>query len=467
MPNNDTLLGPSLRSGGERDGDDGGRFDPRRCVVLVPYFEAIHPECESALHELERRGYTVRRVGGYSQIDVARNQMASDALHDGFEETLWIDSDIVFQPDSVERLRLHPRGVVGGLYARKGTPGFACHLLTGTRSLAFGEKGGLVEVEYLATGFLLVRKAVYLAVQQKFQLPTCNERFGPPLIPFFQPLVRTLENGHWYLGEDYAFCQRVRESGYKIYADTTFRLWHIGRQRYTWEDAAKARVESSSFSFAIVESHETERNASPPLAVEKSPQVAALAEKHPWPKEKPVVPTFPDRNWLFPSTEGLLRNSVPQTARLIIELGSWTGRSTRFLANLAPDATIVAVDHWNGSPEHRDDAELREALPRLYDTFLAECWAERERIIPLRMGSVAGLRAVAQAGLAPDAIYIDADHSFKSVVADLTAALDLFPSAVIVGDDWDWEEVRKAVEAVLAPRGLRCQVLGTAWRVVR
>src|SRR5262245_28277039 len=70
---------------GTTSGATGGRFDPRRCVVLVPYLEAIHPECEGALRELERRGYTVRRVGGYSQIDVARNQMASDALRDGFE----------------------------------------------------------------------------------------------------------------------------------------------------------------------------------------------------------------------------------------------------------------------------------------------------------------------------------------------------------------------------------------------
>ncbi|MBI3866030.1 MAG: class I SAM-dependent methyltransferase [Planctomycetia bacterium] len=443
------------------------RFDPRRCVVLVPYLDAIHPECEAALHELERRGYTVRRVGGYSQIDVARNQMASDALRDGFEETLWIDSDIVFQADSVERLRMHPHGVVGGLYARKGTPGFACQLLPGTPSLSFGDKGGLVEVEYLATGFLLVRRPVYLAVQKKFQLPVCNERFGPPLTPFFLPLVRPVEGGHWYLGEDYAFCHRVRECGYRIYADTTFRLWHIGRQRYTWEDAATPRVESSSYNFTIVESGKAEGNAGAPVAFTKCPQVAAFAERHPWPNEKPVVPPFPDRNWLFPATEGLLRNTVPQTSKLIVELGSWTGRSTRFLAELAPSATIVAVDHWEGSPEHRTDPELRDALPRLYETFLAECWAERERIIPVRSSSVAGLRAVAQAGLVPDAVYIDADHRFESVVADLTAALDLFPSAVIVGDDWDWEEVRKAVEAVLAPRGLRCDVLGTAWRVVR
>src|SRR5262249_3036415 len=66
-----------------------------------------------------------------------------------------------------------------------------------------------------------------------------------------------------------------------------------------------------------------------------------------------------------------------------------------------------------------------------------------------------GLRAAAEAGLFPDAIYVDADHSFESVVADLTLALGLFPSAIIVGDDSDWEGVRKGVETVLAPGGLQ------------
>ena len=58
----------------------------------------IHPPCEDALRELERRGYEVRRVGGYAAIDQARNQLATDALLDGFEETMWIDADLGFDP---------------------------------------------------------------------------------------------------------------------------------------------------------------------------------------------------------------------------------------------------------------------------------------------------------------------------------------------------------------------------------
>ena len=84
-----------------------GPLDPKRCVVLVPFTSSIVNECEEALRELERRGYPVRRVGGYAAIDQGRNQMATDALVEGFEETLWIDSDIAFRPDDVEVLRRH------------------------------------------------------------------------------------------------------------------------------------------------------------------------------------------------------------------------------------------------------------------------------------------------------------------------------------------------------------------------
>jgi hypothetical protein len=96
------------RESGDRSPHSKGRvrrpthpMDPRTCVVLVPFIGFIHQECEDALKELERRGYPVRRVGGYAAIDQGRNQMATDALLDGFEETLWIDSDVGFHPDSV------------------------------------------------------------------------------------------------------------------------------------------------------------------------------------------------------------------------------------------------------------------------------------------------------------------------------------------------------------------------------
>ena len=116
-------------------------LDPRRCVVLVPFSGFIHQECESALKELERRGYKVRRVGGYAAIDQGRNQMSTDALLDGFEETLWIDSDVGFNPDDVEKLRSHPHPIVCGIYPQKGKQALACHIAMGTPRMTFGQQG--------------------------------------------------------------------------------------------------------------------------------------------------------------------------------------------------------------------------------------------------------------------------------------------------------------------------------------
>ncbi|HTU92002.1 MAG TPA: hypothetical protein VMF69_18105 [Gemmataceae bacterium] len=81
--------------------------DSSQCVVLVPVGGGIDPGCDEGLCELERRGYAVRRVRGYSAIDAARNQMASDALSQGYAELMWIDADVVFDPDDVDKLRRH------------------------------------------------------------------------------------------------------------------------------------------------------------------------------------------------------------------------------------------------------------------------------------------------------------------------------------------------------------------------
>ncbi|VTR92032.1 Uncharacterized protein OS=Pirellula staleyi (strain ATCC 27377 / DSM 6068 / ICPB 4128) GN=Psta_1297 PE=4 SV=1 [Gemmata massiliana] len=168
----------------------------------------IEPGCEGALRELERRGCPVWRYRGYSAVDAARNQMASGALGAGFAELMWIDADVVFEPDDVDRLRAHDRPFTCGLYPKKGPREFACEFLLGTPVARFGTRGGLVEVRYCGFGFAHVRKGVLVAVHHKLQLPVCNRRFGTPLVPFFQPLVVGEPSGPWSLSEDYVFCER-------------------------------------------------------------------------------------------------------------------------------------------------------------------------------------------------------------------------------------------------------------------
>jgi len=221
-----------------------------RCVVLVPYLTHIEEGCERGLRELERRGVVVRRYPSTAAVDRTRCEAVTGALRDGFDEVMWIDSDIVFEPDDVSRLRGHGQPITAGVYARKGRRGLAVQLAASTPDLRMGEGGGLHEVRYIGAGFLHTRREVYTDIERTFSLPTCNTAFGAPTVPYFLPMVISDPvAGYWYLGEDFAFCERARQAGHTIFADTAIRLGHIGSYSYGWEDAGQAipRVTSATF----------------------------------------------------------------------------------------------------------------------------------------------------------------------------------------------------------------------------
>jgi hypothetical protein len=225
-----------------------------QCVILVPVGGAIEPECDHALRLLEQRGYVVRRVAGYSAVDQARNHMATDALKDGFEELMWIDSDVVFDPDAIDRLRSHDLPIVCGIYPKKGVRELACAVMPGTGALRFGTLGGLVELEYGATGFLYTRARVYHDIKLKLGLPDCNQRYNRLVTPYFLPMVipdLDVPNGHRYLGEDFSFLERAKRCGYRVFADTTIRLMHVGRYFYQWEDAGSQLPRHVSYKLDI------------------------------------------------------------------------------------------------------------------------------------------------------------------------------------------------------------------------
>jgi len=81
-------------------------------------------------------------------------------------------------------------------------------------------------------------------------------------------MCRTSANGdpgcdnHWYLGEDFAFSERARRSGFPIIADTRIRLEHIGKHGYSWEDAAMT-VNATAPTISISNEHTPGQRALP------------------------------------------------------------------------------------------------------------------------------------------------------------------------------------------------------------
>lgn len=177
---------------------------------------------------------------------------------------------------------------------------------------------------------------------------------------------------------------------------------------------------------------------------------------------------FDGHGWFPKKTQepllSLLKKLQP---RYVIELGSWLGSSTRFLATNVQ--TVIAIDHWNGSPEHQDREEHQERLKHLFTQFLSNCWDQRERIVPLRATTEEAFNRPLPV---PGLIYVDADHSYDGVMADLERSWKILGKrGVLCGDDWNWRDakgdhpVRQAVKDFAASRSKDIRTHGTFWHL--
>lgn len=189
----------------------------------------------------------------------------------------------------------------------------------------------------------------------------------------------------------------------------------------------------------------------------------SFSNLYPCPEHKPDVPSD-WHGWFSECNQKMLSRFLDGSTQVIVELGAWLGVSTKFLLDHAPNATVISIDHWQGSEEHQNKEEFRDRLSRLYETFLVNLWDDRERLIPVRSNSIEGLTLVHQWKIPVDLIYIDASHKYEDVCRDIRTSLELFPASVICGDDWSWEEVRRAVTELAEIKHKKIRVIGDqAW----
>lgn len=171
-----------------------------------------------------------------------------------------------------------------------------------------------------------------------------------------------------------------------------------------------------------------------------------------FPAEHPGVPTK-EHGWFLDTHKRVFARVITPKTKIIVELGSWFGSSAKWFCENT-NAIIYAIDIWDDGFILRDEhyVDSNSKLSRLlrdhplYPTFLANLWSKQDRLVPLRMKTVDGLRFLKARGISPDVIYIDADHHYEPAKEDISTALELFPKAILVGDDYgNYEEVRRAV----------------------
>ena len=185
-----------------------------KILIAVPCMDMVSARFAQSLATLQRPCDTAVAFQIGSLVYESRNKLVQQAIKFESDFVLWLDSDMIFPPDTLMRLMKHMedgKDIVSGLYFRRVLP-FAPVLY---KDLKRGggwspyddyPRNSVFEIAGCGFGCVLVRSDVFF--------DTANQE------GWFSPMD--------HFGEDLSFCIRAREAGYKIYCDSTIKCGHMG-----------------------------------------------------------------------------------------------------------------------------------------------------------------------------------------------------------------------------------------------
>jgi hypothetical protein len=201
-----------------------------------------------------------------SLITRARNYLVDEFLRSGFTHLLFLDSDILFNPQDVIALIALDKDVIGGPYPKKSinwrnvfrgaqriienghtnkfdpseleaiTGDYVFNAVPGTTSFKVTEP---LEVMEIGTGFMMVKRDVFDKFKEGYpELNYKPDHLGQAhfdgsryIHAYFDTVIDPVS--HRYLSEDYMFCQYWRKLGGQIWLCPWMRTQHVGTYAFT------------------------------------------------------------------------------------------------------------------------------------------------------------------------------------------------------------------------------------------
>ena len=154
-----------------------------------------------------------------------RNTLARVSIELGATHILWLDNDMVFPEDTIERLYKHGKPIVAAGYSQRKEPAKPVSARNGVWVYTEEDSTGLEEVDFVGMGCMLVETAVY----ENLPKPWHNLGWSP--------------EKNSVIGEDVYFCNKAREIGAGVYLDhdLTKEIGHVGYRTFSYLDALNDR----------------------------------------------------------------------------------------------------------------------------------------------------------------------------------------------------------------------------------
>lgn len=173
---------------------------------------------------------SIQYLNGDSLVTRARNKVVHKFLHNTkFEYLLFIDSDIIYQPSDIVKLRANNKPICGGIYFKKKLP----YSPVCNRSIE--QDGKLHKMMETGTGFLMIHREVFETIA-KAEPEHHYKNEGDEEAGTYYDYFRVGVVEERYLSEDYYFCHLARKYGYDIWLDTSIYVKHMGRATYPFKD---------------------------------------------------------------------------------------------------------------------------------------------------------------------------------------------------------------------------------------
>lgn len=183
-----------------------------KILIGVPCGETIKSRTAFSLCNLKKPEGTdiIFQMG----VDIAhnRNNLAQMAIDGGYTHLLFVDADMIFSPDALERLLLVDKDIIGGAYNKRRLPRESTVSPIGSWDIGTLIPTELFKCKSIGTGFLLIQTRVF----EQLEYPYFDFKY----------------DGNKRYGEDVAFCELATQVGYDIWCDPTIGLGHIGDYQY-------------------------------------------------------------------------------------------------------------------------------------------------------------------------------------------------------------------------------------------
>lgn len=159
------------------------------------------------------RDYTfIFAMDGYNTAE-NRNFIVNQAKN--CTHIFFTDDDMILEPDTIEKLLKHDKDIIGAAYSVRRTTGeLVIGYMNDETDEWLKESKEIFECEALGGGALLVKTNVFAKV------PTPH--FG----------YHWYQSGQVRMSNDWYFCEKARNTGYKIWCDPTIRPKHIGNYEF-------------------------------------------------------------------------------------------------------------------------------------------------------------------------------------------------------------------------------------------